>query len=156
MRVAQFLFIVFHVFRGCCSRVCSGCGLAAWIWKMGLCVIPPLLRRFGGSSVPVRGCRRAIEVVFLLLCYCFGYNYRDVVLHFLLVSTDVPAAVRINTAHSFLTASTFLVAAVFTGEVTQGSGLAESLSFIFWLGGPPYLSAFCLGSWLLVLAQARW
>lgn len=55
----------------------------------------------------------------------FEYNYHDVVLHLLLVSTDVSAAIRINTAHSFLSA--FLVAVVFTGGLT----LRRKLSLIF-------------------------
>lgn len=67
-------------------------------------------------------------------------------LHLPLVSTVVYAAIRMSTAHSFLTASAFLVAVVFMGELSLAGDLVESLSFIFWLGESPYLSVFCLGS----------
>lgn len=60
-------------------------------------MIPPLLEVFrcrwgvlealfqsGATALPLRWC--------FLLCYYFGYNYHDVVLHLLLVSADVYAA----------------------------------------------------------------
>lgn len=143
---------VFHFLRGCCSRICPGFGFAAWVCKTGICMIPLEVRYFGAGgecwklcSCP--GLQTCHWGAVLLLCYYFGYNYHEVVLNLCLVSTGVSAVTGINTAHCSLTASTFLVAVVFMGELTQGGDLAENLSFIFifWLGEPPYLSVFCLG-----------
>lgn len=131
-----FIHCVFHIFRGCCSRICSGRGLAAWICKMGICMLPPLLRYFGAGGERLKLCSsQMLEPCHwggvLLRCCYFGYNYHDAVLHLLLVSTGVSAAIRISAAPSFLTVSTFVVAVVF-----MGSQLWE----VIW--EKPYLSFF--------------